>query len=192
MRELGERLGHPVYRFDFRGHGESIGSLEDATLSQFCDDAVAVLEKSGPAVVIGSSLGGLIAAWTGARRPDLVRGLVLIAPALGIVPRLTSPGPIATAAPGPACSIDIGPQAIADALQFDERQLPESLTMPVMIAHGALDPTIPVAGSESLHAAILHAEKELWVAPDGDHSLHAHLDELLDRITRFVSSHCGG
>lgn len=45
------------------------------------------LEAGGPAVLVGHSLGGLVAASVAAGRPDLVRGLVLVAPAGAPAPR---------------------------------------------------------------------------------------------------------
>lgn len=44
---------------------------------EYADDIVAVLEETGPAVLVGHSFGGRVAVRVAARRPDLVRGLVL-------------------------------------------------------------------------------------------------------------------
>src|SRR5690606_8023100 len=59
-------------RFDMRGHGESSGQLGRIPVSELINDAILVLERTGPAVLIGSSLGGLVGAHVAAQRPDLV------------------------------------------------------------------------------------------------------------------------
>ncbi len=73
-----------VVTTDLRGHGES-----DATFTTYGDDAtgddlLALVEHldAGPAVLIGNSMGASAAVWAAAQRPDLVAGLVLVAPFL--------------------------------------------------------------------------------------------------------------
>lgn len=73
--------GFRVAAMDLRGHGDS-----DATFSRYDDvaagqDALAVIGELGsPAVVVGNSMGAGAAVWAAAERPDLVSGLVLVAP----------------------------------------------------------------------------------------------------------------
>lgn len=76
--------GHRVVVADLRGHGDS-----DTTFTTHGDvatgtDLVALVEHldAGPAVLMGSSMGGSAAVWAAAERPELVRGLVLLAPHL--------------------------------------------------------------------------------------------------------------
>lgn len=76
--------GYRVVVTDLRGHGDS-----DTTFTTHGDvatgtDLVALVEHldAGPAVLVGSSMGGSAAVWAAAERPDLVRGLVLVAPHL--------------------------------------------------------------------------------------------------------------
>jgi 3-oxoadipate enol-lactonase len=70
--------GLRLLRFDKRGHG-----LSDAgapfSIEDLADDAIALVEAAakGPVVFVGLSVGGLIAQAVAARRPDLLRGLVL-------------------------------------------------------------------------------------------------------------------
>lgn len=69
--------GH-VVGLDARAHGfHPIRSA--ATTEEFADDVAALVEglDEGPAVLIGHSMGGLHALATGARRPDLVCGVVM-------------------------------------------------------------------------------------------------------------------
>lgn len=72
--------------YDRRGYGRSVMTerTDRFDLTDQVADLVALLEglKSAPAVVIGRSTGGLIALALAIRRPDLVRALVLLEPAL--------------------------------------------------------------------------------------------------------------
>ena len=65
---------------DWPGHGDSPAPVVAASAMAFADaveEAVAALASDG-AVVIGNSVGGFAAARLAIRRPELVRGLVLI------------------------------------------------------------------------------------------------------------------
>ncbi|MGR4882624.1 alpha/beta fold hydrolase [Streptomyces sp. LARHCF249] len=75
-REVGPRWR--VIALDQRGHGES-DRAEAYTREGYVADAAAVLEHLGlgPAVVVGHSLGGVNAYQLAARRPDLVRAVVV-------------------------------------------------------------------------------------------------------------------
>lgn len=75
-----EALGElHTFAYDLRGHGSSTVGVPQGSLGQLGADLVAFLEQvSGPAVVVGFSLGGTIALWAAAERPDLVHGLVVL------------------------------------------------------------------------------------------------------------------
>ena len=65
------------------GHGCSTGLPALPNVNPLADRVAALVERAGraPAVVVGHSLGGLVALRLALRRPELVRGLVLAAPA---------------------------------------------------------------------------------------------------------------
>jgi pimeloyl-ACP methyl ester carboxylesterase len=68
-----------LYALDFRGHGASGRTPGAYRVVDYAGDVVAFLEQrvKVPAVLIGHSLGGMVAAAVAASRPDLVRGVVL-------------------------------------------------------------------------------------------------------------------
>jgi pimeloyl-ACP methyl ester carboxylesterase len=68
-----------TYAYDLRGHGATTLGEAEATLEQLGRDLVGFLETvTGPAVVVGFSLGGTIALWAAAERPDLVTRAVVL------------------------------------------------------------------------------------------------------------------
>jgi len=71
-----------VLAFDQRGHGESSHAPDTYTLEHYVPDAIAFCESvaAHPAVLVGHSLGGVVAASVARIRPDLVRGLLLADP----------------------------------------------------------------------------------------------------------------
>lgn len=68
-----------TYAYDLRGHGDTTLGRAEASLEQLGRDLIGFLEAvTGPAVVVGFSLGGTVALWAAAERPDLVtRAIVL-------------------------------------------------------------------------------------------------------------------
>lgn len=76
QRELQDR--HTL-AYDVRGHGATTAGQGDGTLAQLGGDLVGFLETvSGPAAVVGFSLGGTIALWAASERADLVRRAVVL------------------------------------------------------------------------------------------------------------------
>jgi pimeloyl-ACP methyl ester carboxylesterase len=83
--DLPERLGacHRVVDHDRRGYDGSTGPAP-ATLGEHTDDAAQLIDRLdlAPAVVVGWSVGGILALDLAVRYPALVAGLVLLEPPL--------------------------------------------------------------------------------------------------------------
>jgi len=75
---------HRVVVVDFRGHGESFHAPGSYTLEYFVPDTIALCESltTKPVVMVGHSLGGVVAHTIAHVRPDLVRALLLEDPPL--------------------------------------------------------------------------------------------------------------
>lgn len=77
QQALGDRFR--CFACDLRGHGGTSPGRGDGTLAQLGRDLLAFIERvTGPAIVVGFSLGGTIALWAAAERPDLVRKSVVL------------------------------------------------------------------------------------------------------------------
>lgn len=74
--------GRAFVRFDYSGHGVSGGQFEEGCIGDWAEDAAAVLALvNGPAVLVGSSMGGWISLLLSRAMPERVAGLVTIAAA---------------------------------------------------------------------------------------------------------------
>lgn len=83
LAEFAAREGRAFTRFDYFAHGQSSGRFEEATITRWRDDALAVLDEltAGPVVLVGSSMGGWMTMLLAHARPERVAAMVLIAPA---------------------------------------------------------------------------------------------------------------
>lgn len=71
--------GYRVIALDFRGHGQSERPQAQFSIDDLAGDVADVLTalETGPAVLVGLSLGGMVAQVLAATKPRLVAGLVL-------------------------------------------------------------------------------------------------------------------
>ena len=83
LEEWAQRTGRAFLRFDYSGHGQSLGAFTDGCIGDWAADARAVIEAvtSGPQILVGSSMGGWIALLLAREMPQRVAGLVTIAAA---------------------------------------------------------------------------------------------------------------
>jgi pimeloyl-ACP methyl ester carboxylesterase len=97
---LADRLSgqYRVVRPSFRGHGAS-GRPDGPYLGpDYVADAIAVLEQAvdGPALLLGHSLGGVVALAVAQQRPDLVHALLVIDPGLLVAEEVADGEPLDT------------------------------------------------------------------------------------------------
>ncbi len=82
-------LGLPALAIDLPGHGDSSWRSDAAYVAATLSPDIAVGIEAwtdGPQLLVGQSLGGLVAAGVAASRPDLVRALVVVDITPGISP----------------------------------------------------------------------------------------------------------
>jgi len=192
--------GRAYVRFDYLGHGESSGDFRTkGTITRWREDALAVLDElvEGPAVLVGSSMGGWIACLAAMARPQRVRGMVLVAPAPDFTEKLMAPeippqGRAALAADGvwlrPS---DYGePYPITRTLLEDGARWsiltaePVPIEVPVRILQGGSDPDVPWRHALELAQAIKGQDVVFTLIKDGDHRLSRQQD--IDRLIAAV------
>jgi pimeloyl-ACP methyl ester carboxylesterase len=176
--------GRSYVRFDYRGHGASSGQFEDGSIGSWASDAGAVLEHvvEGPAVLVGSSMGGWLMLLAALSCPERIRGLVGIAAAPDFTEDLLRPrldprqeeelrSTGVTTLPNP-----YGKQPH----RLSERFLEEArehlvlrgrigLTCPVRLLHGLRDEDVPWQTSLRLAQALESPDVTLTLLKGADH-----------------------
>lgn len=196
--------GQAFVRFDYSGHGRSGGAFEDGTISQWLDDALAILDRltEGPVVLVGSSMGGWLSLLAARSRPERVTALILIAPAADMTERLmwSSFSPdvrdtiIETGRWERPSAYDPEPYVITRGLIEDGRRHlimdgPIPLGGPVHILHGAHDQDVPAAHVFELAKLIRSPDLKVDIIEDGDHRLSRpqDLERLLEAADRMAA-----
>jgi pimeloyl-ACP methyl ester carboxylesterase len=156
-------------------------------------EIVESLLGSGSAIVMGSSLGGYLAALVAARRPERVRALVLLAPAFGFVARWEAQlGPDVMAhwrQHGVMPVMHYGrerEELLSVELLDDARRHPDEPdpTAPALVVAGRFDDAVPLASVEAFAAR--RPQREL-VVYDAGHQLTEVLDPLWERMHGFLA-----
>jgi alpha-beta hydrolase superfamily lysophospholipase len=210
--------GAAVYAEDHLGHGHSAG--ERALITDFehvVDDleTLAGIAAAGHpgvgVVVVGHSMGGLLACRYAQRHPDRVAGLVLMGAVLGDwdwarralrLPRLPDPSPNWD---GVSRDPEMVREYATDPLIYRERYkrpLLEAevvaldrfnaesglITMPVLFLHGEDDPFVPYQTSLDAVRRFPTADLTVMVYPGARHELvnETNRDEVIAEITRFA------
>jgi len=120
------RSSYRVIAPDLRGFGESPAGDGPATMERFAEDLRALLERlgSGPAVVVGHSMGGYVALAFARHCSAMLRGLCLVASKAG--------------ADSPEAAT--GRRALAERVRREGPQVVVDAMAPKMLAQGASDP----------------------------------------------------
>jgi pimeloyl-ACP methyl ester carboxylesterase len=209
-----------VVAYDRRGYASAVEvQPRAATVDDHVDDLLAVLQER-PAVVVGHSLGGVIALTTAVRRPDLVPAVGVFEPPLpwmGWWPADTAGGAAVAAAEDPAQAAEAfmrrmigdplwerlpektkaarraeGAALVAD-ITAVHRDAPFELAdvvMPVVVGRGSLARPHQYEGTQRLAAELPDAE--LYEIEGGRHGSHlSHPDEFAAFVRLVLSKVTG-
>ncbi|MEK7265256.1 MAG: alpha/beta hydrolase [Pseudomonadota bacterium] len=178
--------GRAYLRFDYSGHGASEGRFEEGTISAWLADTLAAIEQlsKGPVILVGSSMGGWIAALAALRLRARLAGIVFIAPAPDFTEEL-----IWAQMTGPERELVLShgrlvehspysdePTIITRALIEDGREHlllggPIKINCPVRILQGMADPDVPWRHALKLAECLTADDLEVTLIKSGDHRL---------------------
>jgi len=191
--------GQAYVRFDYFAHGESSGDFAQGTVTRWREDALAVLSElvDGPAVLVGSSMGGWISCLTAMEQPERVKAMVLVAPAPDFTEKLMAPeipptGRVELDQNGvwfrPSLYGD--PYPITRALLEDggrwsilDDEVP--VEVPVRVLQGGADPDVPWRHALELANLLKSQDVVFSLIKDGDHRLSRPQD--IDRLIAAVA-----
>ena len=158
--------GGGILRFDYSGSGSSGGRFEEGSLALWLEETLAAFDEltSGPAIVVGSSMGGWLALHLALLRPDRIQALVGIAAA----PDFTEWG------------FPDGETAVAQGLTREFWESGQRLVLldkeiaidcPVRLLHGEVDRDVPLDVAFRLMRALRSSDVQLNVVKGGGHRL---------------------
>ncbi|MGF1544018.1 MAG: alpha/beta hydrolase [Parvularculaceae bacterium] len=200
LAEWAAATGRAFARFDYRGHGRSDGAFEDFVVSDWLADAKRALDAltRGPQILVGSSMGGWIAARLALAEPARVAGVVVIAPALDFTEKLVEPAldDAARASLETAGRLEVpsdygAPTVYTRALIEDGRRLgllgrPIPIAAPVRIIQGMADAEVPWRHAMALAEALASDDVEIALTKNGDHRLSTAAD--LERLVATIEA----
>jgi pimeloyl-ACP methyl ester carboxylesterase len=185
LAEWAQASGRAYLRFDYFAHGESSGDFARGTITRWREDALAVLEAlvEGPAVLVGSSMGGWIACLAALAQPKRVKAMALVAPAPDFTEKLMSPGiPPEGRAELAANGVWYRPSLYGDPYPITRGLLEDGarwsildaeipIEVPVRILQGGEDPDVPWRHALELAQVIKSDDLVFSLIKDGDHRL---------------------
>lgn len=189
MREA----GFATLRFDLYGHGESGGEFRNHALFKWISNTMAVihwaLEQGYDDLCLsGHSQGGLVAALVAGMEADLIRGLILRAPAF-MIPQGARDGLLLGKRFDPdhiPGEIDVvkGLKLSGDYLRVAQtihvEEAADRFKGPVLILHGDQDDTVPLADSKRFSQR--YACSDLIVLEGENH----HFDQNPERMENLI------
>ncbi|MEI6035081.1 MAG: alpha/beta fold hydrolase [Verrucomicrobiae bacterium] len=152
LQEAGSKS--KIYLVDYPGYGSAPGRPDQQSLTSAAIAALDALPE--PAIVVGESLGTGVAAQTAARRPEKIRGLILITPF----------DSMASAASHHYPWLPVG-WLLLD--RFNSIKALKAFPRPVAIVLGENDTTTPPEGGQRLFES-LACPKMLWVVRGANHN----------------------
>lgn len=195
-----EAQGFASFRFDFLGSGESDGDFKDMTVTSELEEAETIFNyvKSHPKIdenriiVLGFSMGGLVASLLTGKRHEEIAKLILLAPAgtMGVMIELMK-GNLPYIEEENA--FDLGGNLIGKGFYEDVKSLEvweqaAKYNGKVLLIHGSNDQAVPYAVSNLYIEKCYGIEAILHSIEGGDHTFSSYhwKKDVIDTIIKFI------
>ncbi|GAM14517.1 alpha/beta hydrolase family protein [Mesobacillus selenatarsenatis] len=198
-REL-EALGIASFRFDFLGSGESDGDFKDMTVLNELAEAETILDyvRSHPSIdnekviVLGFSMGGLVASLLAGDHPEKIEKLILLAPAGSMADEAKVMVKNSTYIKE-ECSFDIGGNLIGkDFIEelntIDVWERAKRFKRDVLLIHGSNDQAVSIEDSMNYQEKCYQEQATLRIVNGADHTFNSYHweKEVIQNICNFV------
>jgi pimeloyl-ACP methyl ester carboxylesterase len=204
LAQVCSQRGQGFLRFDHFAHGQSSGTMEDATVGDWAMDAVAVLDQltDGPLVLVGSSMGAWVMLLAALARPQRMRGLIGLAAAPDFTEelvwnaytpeeqeKLIRDGKIVEPSPYGERPYIFTRRLIEDGRRHLLLNGSIAIGAPVRLIHGMADRDVPYTFALRLADKLATQDVVVTLIKDADHRLSR--DEDLARIAAVVAELSG-
>jgi pimeloyl-ACP methyl ester carboxylesterase len=198
------RRGWTFAAIDFRGHGESSGTMLDLRCRTLLEDLDRFHQHLADLGIprlypVGSSMGGWAAAWFAVRHPETVSACVLLAPAFdfprGLWDRLDEAQRLAWYQTGRLrvqnewIDQEVNFGLIEEADRYAAGELIAAWRTPLLIFHGMRDDVVPYARTVAVVEQMKYPGIEVRLFKDGDHRLSGLHDEIAEAACAFFARH---
>ncbi len=177
-----EAKGIASFRFDFLGSGESDGNFVDMTFQDELSCARVILEEClkmencTEIYVLGHSMGGAIASELAKLYPNVIKKMVLWAPAFNLPEALHYlTGQVERAKTYDHGGYEISDEFVEDILKRDFYQNLDTYQNELLVIHGTKDTTVPYEISDK-YMKLFHKGTKFVSIEDGNHNF----DKLSD------------
>lgn len=204
LQEILNGYGISTFRFDFFGHGESEGDLEDVAVSEAVDDilnAISYLKKQGYSRIglIGSSFGGISSIIAASRSDDLFI-LALKSPVSNYeeleIERRGKEGIEEWREKG-SIEVEISDgrklrlkySFFEDFKNNNGYEAAEKIRIPTLIVHGDEDESVPIEQSRKTAGLIGDCRLKIVEGADHRYSKPEHFEKMLNLISKFIVEH---
>jgi pimeloyl-ACP methyl ester carboxylesterase len=190
--------------FDFRGHGDSDGTLSDLLGSALQEDLEAIrayLAERGvnQLFLVGSSMGGWASAWFAVNHPGVVSACAAIAPAFSFPryhwERLSQAEQgdwqarwrVAVRNEARGRNEFLSFALIEEMDAYPPEGLIDRWATPLLIFHGMQDDVVHYSGSVYFTEQARHPDIVLCLYKNGDHRLQAFREEMAREVGHFFA-----
>ena len=193
-QQVMNEIGYAVLRVEMYGHGGSEGAFKDHTLYKWISNTLSVMDYVRSLDFVtdiylsGHSQGGLTAALVGGMAPDLVKGLILRAPAF-MIPRCAREGSMLGFSFDPLRVPDemqiikgltLSGHYVRTAQTIHAEEAIDRFPGQVLLIHGDADDLVPVEDSKA--AAKRYRNCSLAVIPGETH----HFDRFPEKMKVII------
>lgn len=203
LKEKLDGDGISTFRFDFFGHGESEGKLEDINCTRAIDDvlcAIRFLQKDGYRKIglVGSSFGGFAAIIAASKTPEIF-ALALKSPALDYSAwkkrmirdfgeNWERDRHVVFTTSSVRCILDSErlDAFVKDALKYNPFEAAKRVTAPAFVVHGGNDEIAPLELSQKFSEIMPNCELSAVDGADHEYTINNTFDKMIGALAEFI------